>query len=130
MIIFLNIDFIIALKYWHIYEILILLNETETQIYMLGFTMTIPDRWVQGENTNSWIMTGMCDSYQYGGDKLVEKDDLDASHSQWDQGVNFGHVQIGVSFCCICVVYHAEGKHFLICYRHSLRNEWETIRHN
>ena len=65
----------------------------------------------------------MCYSYQNGGDKLVEEDDLDASHSQCDRGVNFRHVQIGVSFCCICKVYHAEGKHLLICYRHSLRGE-------
>ncbi len=58
----------------------------------------------------------MFDSYQYGGDKLVEKDDLDASHIQSDRGVNFRHVQIGVSLCRICIVYHVEGKHFLICY--------------
>lgn len=65
----------------------------------------------------------MCYSYQNGGDKLVEEDNLDASHSQCDRGVNFRHVQIGVSVCCICKVYHAEGKHLLIRYRHSLRGE-------
>lgn len=68
----------------------------------------------------------MCDSYQYGGDELVEEDDLNASHGQWDRGVHFRHVQIGISFCRICVIYHAEGKHFLIRYRHGLRNEWQT----
>ena len=59
----------------------------------------------------------MCDSYQYGRDKLVEEDDLDASHSQCDRGVNFRHVQIRITSCRICVVHHAEGKHFLVCYR-------------
>lgn len=42
--------------------------------------------------SESWIVTGMCVSYQYRGDKLVEEDDLDASHSQCDRGVNFRHV--------------------------------------
>ena len=68
-------------------------------------------------------MTRIRDSYQYGGDKLVEEDDLDTSHSQRDSGVHIRHVQVGVAFCCIRIVYHSEVKHFLTRYRHSLRNE-------
>lgn len=66
----------------------------------------------------------ICNSYQYRGDKLVEEDDLNATNSQRDRGVDIRHVQVGVSFSCICVVYHVEGKHFLIFYRHSLKREW------
>lgn len=61
-------------------------------------------------------------SYQNGWDKFVEEDDLDATHIQCDSSVNFRHVQIGVSFCCICIIYHLKGKYLFICYGHSLKN--------
>lgn len=63
-------------------------------------------------------------SYQNGWDKFVEEDNLDASHIQCDSSVNFRHVQIGVSFCCICIIYHLKGKHLFICNGHSLKKQY------
>lgn len=63
----------------------------------------------------------ICDPYQDGGDKLVEENDLNAPNFKCDRCVNFRHVEVGVSFCCPCVIYHPEGKNLLICNRDSLK---------
>ena len=61
-------------------------------------------------------------SYQYGGDKLVEEDDLDAPHSQADRGVHLRHVQVGVALRGIRVVDHTKGKHLFVRYGYRLEN--------
>lgn len=91
-----------------------------TILYNLHLGLYYTNKLSSTVEKKSWIVKREHPSYQYGGDKLVEEDELDAAHRQRDARVDLRHVQIGISFRRIRVVHHAEVKHLLVCYRNSL----------
>lgn len=98
-----------------------MLNQTQRDAKPWLWQQVNGDGDVEGHKPEARVRLWCRASHQYGGDKLVEEDHLDAADGQADRGVHHGHVQVGIALRGVRIVDHTEGKHLLIRYGHRLQ---------